>query len=124
RSSDLVMLTEGSGLSEETAFRILWPEYNPRCQPPWSEKELRHKAKGAARANLPDGFKLETDREWQPRNRIPEPPPVDDDGPWDYADVAEGAGLRSEEHTSELQSRENLVCRLLLEKKKTTDKRR
>src|SRR5690606_25296975 len=27
--------------------------------------------------------------------------------------------FRSEEHTSELQSRENLVCRLLLEKKKT-----
>src|SRR5690606_23882892 len=27
---------------------------------------------------------------------------------------------RSEEHTSELQSRENLVCRLLLEKKNTT----
>src|SRR5690606_41758236 len=26
-------------------------------------------------------------------------------------------GTRSEEHTSELQSRENLVCRLLLEKK-------
>src|SRR5690606_42038641 len=29
-----------------------------------------------------------------------------------------GAEDRSEEHTSELQSRENLVCRLLLEKKK------
>src|SRR5690554_1432015 len=28
--------------------------------------------------------------------------------------------LRSEEHTSELQSRPHLVCRLLLEKKKTT----
>src|SRR5262249_59535211 len=28
--------------------------------------------------------------------------------------------LRSEEHTSELQSLTNLVCRLLLEKKKTT----
>src|SRR3712207_7096274 len=28
-------------------------------------------------------------------------------------------GLRSEEHTSELQSRQYLVCRLLLEKKKT-----
>src|SRR3712207_8507360 len=27
-------------------------------------------------------------------------------------------GLRSEEHTSELQSRQYLVCRLLLEKKK------
>src|SRR5690606_39417737 len=30
-----------------------------------------------------------------------------------------GQDDRSEEHTSELQSRENLVCRLLLEKKKT-----
>src|SRR5690606_40659405 len=30
-----------------------------------------------------------------------------------------GRVSRSEEHTSELQSRENLVCRLLLEKKKT-----
>src|SRR5439155_20902697 len=29
------------------------------------------------------------------------------------------AGRRSEEHTSELQSRGHLVCRLLLEKKKT-----
>src|SRR2546427_9368309 len=30
------------------------------------------------------------------------------------------AWLRSEEHTSELQSQSNLVCRLLLEKKKNT----
>src|SRR5258707_10664041 len=35
--------------------------------------------------------------------------------PFDIADV----NLRSEEHTSELQSRQYLVCRLLLEKKKT-----
>src|SRR5256886_5487710 len=33
------------------------------------------------------------------------------------------AGLRSEEHTSELQSQSNIVCRLLLEKKKTTSER-
>src|SRR5436309_10526994 len=33
-------------------------------------------------------------------------------------DPAEFEAMRSEEHTSELQSRENLVCRLLLEKKK------
>src|SRR5690606_41799357 len=32
-----------------------------------------------------------------------------------------GQPERSEEHTSELQSRENLVCRLLLEKKKKVD---
>src|SRR2546423_11180032 len=41
-------------------------------------------------------------------------------------DVAEGRGAvdrrqRSEEHTSELQSLAYLVCRLLLEKKKTTN---
>src|SRR5690606_41871744 len=42
--------------------------------------------------------------------------------------VTQRLSERSEEHTSELQSRENLVCRLLLEKKKkhsrhSTDKR-
>src|SRR5436309_11866213 len=34
-----------------------------------------------------------------------------------------GRQRRSEEHTSELQSRENLVCRLLLEKKKIRSQR-
>src|SRR5690606_40632590 len=33
------------------------------------------------------------------------------------ARIRDSDGSRSEEHTSELQSRENLVCRLLLEKK-------
>src|SRR5690625_7126145 len=37
-----------------------------------------------------------------------------------YKSAMEAAGLdRSEEHTSELQSRGHLVCRLLLEKKQT-----
>src|SRR3712207_8004944 len=35
--------------------------------------------------------------------------------------TSSSAGMRSEEHTSELQSRQYLVCRLLLEKKKTHD---
>src|SRR3712207_7606570 len=35
--------------------------------------------------------------------------------------VALAVRLRSEEHTSELQSRQYLVCRLLLEKKKKTE---
>src|SRR5690242_21388959 len=34
------------------------------------------------------------------------------------ANLCEGLAVRSEEHTSELQSHVNLVCRLLLEKKK------
>src|SRR3989441_13052004 len=37
------------------------------------------------------------------------------------ADRLRVGGLRSEEHTSELQSLAYLVCRLLLEKKKTED---
>src|SRR5690606_41465755 len=37
----------------------------------------------------------------------------------DYSKAIDSLSVpRSEEHTSELQSRENLVCRLLLEKKK------
>src|SRR3712207_7280304 len=35
-----------------------------------------------------------------------------------YASELRAQGIRSEEHTSELQSRQYLVCRLLLEKKK------
>src|SRR2546430_3132644 len=35
-----------------------------------------------------------------------------------------GGGARLEEHTSELQSQSNLVCRLLLEKKKYTSPQR
>src|SRR2546422_7473133 len=36
----------------------------------------------------------------------------------DRTDASQNAAVRSEEHTSELQSRLHLVCRLLLEKKK------
>src|SRR3712207_7126566 len=41
-----------------------------------------------------------------------------DEHPWFVA--SRGREDRSEEHTSELQSRQYLVCRLLLEKKNTT----
>src|SRR2546430_7425353 len=49
-----------------------------------------------------------------PRTSSPPPPrgPAAGSGP--------AAADRSEEHTSELQSQSNLVCRLLLEKKKKT----
>src|SRR2546422_6178956 len=54
----------------------------------------------------------------------------DVDDPFDFRDgflehrldaLAQRHVGRSEEHTSELQSRLHLVCRLLLEKKKTSD---
>src|SRR2546427_9438027 len=38
----------------------------------------------------------------------------------DLTGIGAGPMTRSEEHTSELQSQSNLVCRLLLEKKKKT----
>src|SRR2546430_11770067 len=40
--------------------------------------------------------------------------------PAEHVALVPPVDARSEEHTSELQSQSNLVCRLLLEKKKTT----
>jgi P4 family phage/plasmid primase-like protien len=37
----------GFDLTEEEAFRLINTHYNQRCQPPWSEKELRHKIEDA-----------------------------------------------------------------------------
>src|SRR5947208_11738985 len=58
-------------------------------------------------------------RSWSP------PPPFGTNRGDDVADLVQGQdpqhhrrGSRSEEHTSELQSPDHLVCRLLLEKKK------
>src|SRR5690606_40641180 len=57
------------------------------------------------------------------RRRLPIPRPSMRTPPTDRSSRMSGASRepsqlpRSEEHTSELQSRENLVCRLLLEKK-------
>src|SRR2546422_8441530 len=47
-----------------------------------------------------------------------EPCNRDQDAPLPRACIRDGQHDRSEEHTSELQSRLHLVCRLLLEKKK------
>ena len=42
------VMVHGFGLDPTDAFRLLWDRYNPRCHPPWSEKELRHKVEDAA----------------------------------------------------------------------------
>ena len=51
-------LTIGPGfdLPPETAFRLLWDQYNPQCTPPWNEQELRHK--------VDDAYQVETRRGW------------------------------------------------------------
>src|SRR5215475_15816772 len=55
-----------------------------------------------------------------PIGREPRPPAARSYSRFEYPRPTSSAraSARSEEHTSELQSRENLVCRLLLEKKK------
>ena len=40
-------LVHGFGLAPEEALELLRTHYNPRCQPPWSEKELLHKVTDA-----------------------------------------------------------------------------
>ncbi len=42
------VLVHGFGLDPERALNMLLAEFNPRCQPPWTEKELRHKVEDAA----------------------------------------------------------------------------
>src|SRR5260370_7253731 len=54
--------------------------------------------------------------------RSPWPPRCWPVAPTPSATSRSGSSCRSEEHTSELQSHLNLVCRLLLEKKKKTNK--
>src|SRR5690606_39403706 len=70
----------------------------------------------ATRTDLHDGFLLTRARmteDWPHWEMHPEGEEI-------VILLAGAIDLRSEEHTSELQSRENLVCRLLLEKKRVT----
>src|SRR5436309_16055467 len=71
----------------------------------------RHAPGGAAHLRDRDVPARRGDHEGRARRRGPRPGDRRERLPG-------GGGGRSEEHTSELQSRENLVCRLLLEKKK------
>ncbi|HUP77925.1 MAG TPA: AAA family ATPase [Pirellula sp.] len=41
------VLCKGFGLSDEKAYSLFMAEYNPRCVPPWSEHEVRHKIRSA-----------------------------------------------------------------------------
>ena len=45
------VLVHGFDLSESDAYSILANDYNPRCSPPWNDKELRHKIQSASNAN-------------------------------------------------------------------------
>src|SRR2546430_9127340 len=55
------------------------------------------------------------------RGHRPRPDRADSVGQAECARSAGGRAARSEEHTSELQSQPNLVCRLLLDKNKNSN---
>lgn len=52
-------LVRGFELPEDVAFELLAVDFNPRCEPPWTERELSHKVASAARdARLESGYLL------------------------------------------------------------------
>ncbi|MBP1625951.1 MAG: hypothetical protein H6Q00_426, partial [Holophagaceae bacterium] len=51
-----IKVAAGFNLGEEDAFDILWHQYNPACQPPWSEEELRRKVREALRVSPGRGW--------------------------------------------------------------------
>ena len=53
-----VALVRGFDLDPGDAYDLLAAEFNPRCLPLWSERDLRHKIDGAARAAVPRGYLL------------------------------------------------------------------
>jgi hypothetical protein len=59
----------GFDLPPDVAFRILADHYNPRCQPPWSDAELRHKVEDAYSKESRRGWLLEA----PPRITAPSP---------------------------------------------------
>lgn len=44
-------LVQDFELAPDTAERIIQSDYNPRCRPPWSQKQIRHKVEDAAKAH-------------------------------------------------------------------------
>ena len=55
-------LVRGFDLDADDAFALLASEFNPRCAPPWSERELRHKIADASKAAVPAGYLLAAPR--------------------------------------------------------------
>jgi hypothetical protein len=52
-------MVRGFQLSSEDSLQLLLSEYNPRCQPPWTEKEVAHKVNAANdQSGLPWGYLL------------------------------------------------------------------
>ncbi len=78
-----VALVHGFGIAPDRALGILLEHYNPRCEPPWSEKELRHKVDDAAAKEHERPFGWLRDQQ--------QPPPVTSDADVDISAIVERA---------------------------------
>lgn len=58
-----VALVKGLELDPEDARILLMREFNPRCQPEWSEKEIARKVRQATTAHTPPGFIRDRERQ-------------------------------------------------------------
>jgi len=54
-------LVRGFDLRPDVALELLASEFNPRCTPPWSEGELRHKVADASKSPLAPGYIRDAD---------------------------------------------------------------
>jgi hypothetical protein len=75
------VVVHGFDLGPGAGFQLLWEQYNPRCEPPWSEKELRHKCEEADTKpyGKPRGWLLEKE---EPPGQVGTPPATDPP-PWE-----------------------------------------
>ena len=66
------VLVVGYALPEDTAVDLLESDYSPRCEPPWSRRELEHKVKDAAKnpLGLAMGYKIKPKKEDPPDNVV------------------------------------------------------
>ena len=99
-------MVRGFDLSEGEAFALLASEYNPRCVPPWSDRQLMHKVTSASAQGTMEIGSLRDKPGPERRARVIDlhapreasvsspprwegPPPDDDDAPDDGLPVAE-----------------------------------
>jgi replicative DNA helicase len=62
-----IALVRGFDLSDADSLALLESEYNPRCVPPWSHKELVHKIRSAReKGRMPFGEILRRGNDWAP----------------------------------------------------------
>jgi len=63
-----IAMAHGFGLSEHESLELLLTSFNPKCQPPWQESELRHKVRDAidAKHDKPRGHLFERERTTAP----------------------------------------------------------